>query len=55
MIEHAKAEKSEQIEKGVQQLNVAVLTWGAQDAASSCWPEPPQAMHRLYGRHCGLG
>ena len=32
----------------------SVTRWGAHDAASSCWPEPPQANHRLYGRHDGL-
>ena len=26
----------------------------AHEAASSCEPEPPQAMHRLYGRHAWL-
>ena len=33
---------------------VEVVTWVAQDASSSCEPEPPQAMHRLYGRHAWL-
>ena len=36
-------------------MSTAPATWVAHDAAPSCWPEPPQAIHRLYGRHDGLG